>query len=135
MRISGGCHCGAIAYEADVEPGALSVCHCTDCQKLSGSAFRTSIPNLPGTFRIVRGTPKIYVKRTADSGAPRAQGFCGECGSPIYSAPLDSTNVVMIRTGTVEQRAHLRPRNQIWHRSAQPWIDALGDVPKIERQS
>ena len=42
MKITGGCHCGAITYEAEVDPGKVSVCHCTDCQTLTGSAFRVS---------------------------------------------------------------------------------------------
>ena len=44
MKIEGQCHCGAIAYEAEVEPGSMTVCHCNDCQIHSGSAFRANIP-------------------------------------------------------------------------------------------
>ena len=81
MKVTGGCHCGQITYEAEVDPATVRACHCTDCQKLTGTAFRTNISSLPGTFRLKTGTPKIYVK-TAESGNKRAHGFCAECGTP-----------------------------------------------------
>lgn len=85
MKVTGGCHCGHIKYEAEVDPATVRVCHCTDCQKLSGTAFRANIASLPGTFVLTSGTPKIYTK-TAESGNQRAHAFCPECGTPIYSA-------------------------------------------------
>ena len=44
MKIDGSCHCGRIRYEAEVDPAKVVICHCTDCQTLSGSAFRTVVP-------------------------------------------------------------------------------------------
>jgi len=44
MKIDGACHCGYITYVAEVDPDKAGICHCTDCQTLSGSAFRTSVP-------------------------------------------------------------------------------------------
>ena len=67
MKVTGGCHCGHITYEAEVDPGTVRVCHCTDCQKLTGTAFRATIASLPGTFRLTSGTPKSYIK-AAESG-------------------------------------------------------------------
>jgi hypothetical protein len=43
MHIDGACHCGKITYEAEVDPEAVGICHCTDCQTLSGTAFRTVV--------------------------------------------------------------------------------------------
>ncbi len=86
MRIDGGCHCGFIAYEGEADPDKAAVCHCTDCQKLSGSAFRTVVPVADKDFRMTGGAPTIYVK-TGDSGNKRQQAFCPKCGSPIFSAP------------------------------------------------
>ena len=79
MKIDGGCHCGAIAYQAEIDPEKIFVCHCTDCQTLSGAAFRTVAFTKEDTFKLLSGEPKVYVK-TADSGAERAQAFCAECG-------------------------------------------------------
>ena len=99
MRIDGACHCGFIAYEAEVDPDETSICHCIDCQTLSGSPFRVSVSAGPGSFRLLHGEPAIYVK-TADSGTRRAQAFCPKCGSPIYATAADASDAVCnIRVG------------------------------------
>lgn len=132
MKIDGSCHCGEITYEAEVDPDKVLVCHCTDCQTLSGSAFRTVVPAVEGTFKLLSGEPKTYIK-IAESGRKRAQVFCPNCGSPIYSGPTggDAT-FIGIRTGTVRQRDQLRPRKQYWCRSAQAWMADLNSLEKVE---
>lgn len=129
MRIDGSCHCGLIRYEAEIDPDKVVVCHCTDCQRLSGSAFRAVVPAPADTFKLLTGKPKIYVK-TAESGTERAQAFCPECGSPIYSAAVADTPAYWIRIGTTRQRAELPPKAQIWCRSALDWSMALGSVSR-----
>jgi hypothetical protein len=134
MRIDGSCHCGHIVYEAEVDPQKAMICHCTDCQTLSGSAFRTVVPTLPDTFKLLSGTLKIYVK-TGESGTKRPQAFCPECGTPIYSTVMgEGPKVHSIRVGTVHQRGDLVPRVQLWFRSAQHWLGELRSVPAIEKQ-
>ena len=85
MKVQGRCHCGEITYEAEVEPGTVNVCHCRDCQVLSGTAFRAGIPAPAERFRILTGQPREYIK-VADSGNRRLHTFCGTCGSPVYSS-------------------------------------------------
>lgn len=135
MEIDGQCHCGKIRYRAVIDPGNVVICHCTDCQSLSGSAFRTVAFTAPDSFEVLRGTIKTYVK-TADSGNPREQGFCPECGSAIYAtAPGNGPKVYGLRVGTIAQRAALAPTRQLWHRSALSWVDDIGDLPAVEGQS
>ena len=62
LRVDGSCHCGAIAFEAEIDPDQVRVCHCTDCQQLSGTSFRVVAPCPEEQFRMLRGTPRIYVK-------------------------------------------------------------------------
>src|SRR5579883_3497187 len=133
MRIEGGCHCGAIAFAAAVDPDNVRICHCTDCQTLTGSAYRANVPALAGTFVLRRGAPKIYVK-TAESGTRRAHAFCPECGTPIYSATLGEPASYSLRLGTLKERASLVPKRQIWCRSALPWAMDLHRIAKIDRQ-
>lgn len=134
MKIDGGCHCGEITYEANADPEKVFICHCTDCQALSASAFRTIIPVPEDDFRIISGEPKIYIK-TGDSGAKRTQAFCPECGSAIYSTSVDDgPKVLGVRLGTARQRAELTPKKQIWFRSALHWLPDLDSIPKVERQ-
>src|SRR5438034_11274106 len=55
MKVTGRCHCGQITFAAEVDASRVRVCHCSDCQALSGSAFRTNVPVLAGTFALRTG--------------------------------------------------------------------------------
>jgi len=131
MKVQGGCHCGEVRYEAEVNPSKVVICHCTDCQTLSGSAFRTVAQTERGTFRLISGTPKVYVKM-AESGNRREQTFCPNCGTPIYSAPAGGgIKAVGLRVGTIRQRDELVPSDQYWFRSSRNW---LANLPKIGKR-
>jgi len=129
MHIDGSCHCGAISFTAEIEPSRVSVCHCTDCQVLSGAPFRGTAVAPMEKFSL-KGQPKTYVK-VAQSGNRRAQVFCPECGTPIYSSAAENPTAVVIRLGCVRQRAVLKPVLQVWHRSALPWVSELGSIPAV----
>lgn len=135
MKVTGACHCGQIAYEAEVDPATVRICHCTDCQKLTGTVFRAGIPSLPGTFNLTNGTPKLYIK-TAESGSKRVHAFCPECGTPIYSTSAESNpSVYGLRVGGLDQRAQFAPPlRQIWCRSAIAWSMDISNVAQSERQ-
>ena len=132
MKIDGACHCGYISYVADVDPERVGICHCTDCQTLTGTAFRVSVPATKDAFSL-RGEPKIYVK-TAESGAKRAQAFCPECGTPIYSSAVTDPQIFNIRVGTARQRAELKPKSQGWYRSALDWVTDLNSIKQFPKQ-
>jgi len=136
MRIDGACHCGFITIEGEADPEQTQICHCTDCQTGTGSAFRISIP-VPGTSFRMTGQPSLYLKTTADSGRPRVQAFCPKCGSPIYSTtPGEGVQPsYTVRVGILRQGDQLPPRRQQWCRSARPWISELGALRKSEKQA
>jgi hypothetical protein len=132
MKVDGSCHCGAIHYEAEIDPDTASICHCTDCQALTGSAFRVTVSTPEEKFRLTAGAPKLYLK-TADSGARRLQAFCANCGSPIYATSADqpkdgSPRRFGLRVGTIRQRSAIRPRRQIWRGSALDWVPPMADL-------
>jgi len=134
MKVDGRCHCGALRYRAEVDPTKVVVCHCTDCQTLSGTAFRTVVPTLEGGFELLSGVLRIYVK-TGESGREREQSFCPVCGTPIYSGPVGpEPRVLALRLGAIKQRDLLVPAVQYWIRSAQGWLGGLADIPALERQ-
>jgi hypothetical protein len=136
MRIDGSCHCGFITIEGEADPDKTQICHCTDCQTGTGSAFRVSIP-VSGTTLKMTGQPSLYLKTTAESGRPRVQAFCPKCGSPIYSTtPGDGMQPsYTVRVGILRQRDQLIPRRQNWFRSARPWVTELTAVPRNQKQA
>src|SRR3569623_223459 len=126
MKVSGSCHCGAITFEADIDPARVRICHCTDCQQLSGTAFRVTAPCAEQDFHLLTGQPKTYIKM-ADSGRRRQQAFCDSCGSPLYATSDEppGQRSFGLRVGVLEQRKKLTPRRQFFLRSALPWLPTL----------
>src|SRR5499427_5554441 len=136
MKVDGACHCGYITIEAEADPEKTTICHCTDCQTGTGSAFRVSVPVAGNTFKM-SGQPTAYLKTTADSGHPRLQVFCPRCGSPIYSTtPGDGVQAsYMVRVGILHQSCDFVPRRQNWFRSALPWVSSLPTLHRNEKQA
>jgi len=134
MKIDGACYCGQIQYRAEVDPAEVEICHCTDCQTLSGSAFRIVVPAKAGSFELLSGTLRTFIK-TAESGNRRIQAFCGECGTSVYSTDAEGgPGVIGLRVGTIRQRNQLPPQKQYWTRSAHRWAMDLDRLDKVEKQ-
>lgn len=134
MKVEGQCHCGSIAYEAEVEPGTVGICHCLDCQQLTGSPFRANIPAKATGFRILKGQPRRYTK-TGASGAKRIHAFCEVCGSPVYSCAIENPQSYTLRVGALKQSNQLgEPARQIWTKRRLSWVTALEDVPEVAGQ-
>lgn len=132
MHVNGSCHCGKITYEAEVDPNAVSICHCTDCQTLSGTAFRTVVSAKREDLKVT-GEPRIYIK-TAESGNKRAQAFCPDCGTPLWATTPTDQQTFGLRVGAIRQRDQLVPKRQAWARSAQGWLSQLGSITRLEKQ-
>jgi len=129
MHIDGQCHCGLVTFKAEIDPQAVSICHCTDCQSLTGSPYRVTVICSGVRIRMTGKPPKIYAK-TGDNGRTRFQHFCAECGSPLFtSGEGDEADDWGIRWGSIRQRDHLKPMRQIWCRSAASWIGKVADLP------
>ena len=133
MKVQGSCHCGQVTYEAEIDPDSAHICNCTDCQMLTGSAFRVSVHAPKATFRLLTGQPKVYIK-TAESGNKRAQAFCPECGTPLYATTATNPQIYALRVGSIRQRAELKPKSQGWCRSAQSWVMDLSGMEQSAKQ-
>lgn len=133
MQVTGRCHCGQIHYSAEVDVANVLICHCTDCQLLTGSAFRVNAPAKFESFVVTCGVPSVYEK-VADSGSTRLHGFCGNCGTPLYSVALGKPAFVFLRVGAIDQRARLHPSKQIWCRSSANWLQDIANIPGSPEQ-
>mgnify|MGYP001041392405 CR=1 FL=1 len=130
MKIDGSCHCGSITFEAEVDPDKVRLCHCTDCQTLSGSAYRSVAPVNGESFRLLGGELTTYIK-IAEDGTPRQQTFCAQCGTPVYAGPIDGQSGMLgLRVGAITQRDQLPPRQQYYCASAQPCLLYTSPSPR-----
>jgi hypothetical protein len=125
LKVTGSCHCGRIRLEAEIDPARVRVCHCTDCQKLSGSAFRVTVPVAERDVSFSGDAPSTYLKRS-ESGNQRLHAFCSHCGTPLYATtPSGVDRKFGLRVGLLDQKAELAPLRQFWLRSKLPWLPAL----------
>jgi hypothetical protein len=133
VHVDGACHCGDIAFEGDVDPARVTICHCTDCQNLTGGAWRVTVPSTIEAFRLLRGEPRVYIK-VGTSGAAREHGFCPRCGTPMFSRAAVGAKTIGLRVGTLRQRASLPPVRKIWCRSALAWSEDITALPGTSRE-
>ena len=133
MKIEGACHCRDISYEAVVDPARVSICHCTDCQALTGSAYRVTVPTLIEDFKLRSGSPKIYVK-TATAEPSARKHFARAAGH--RSTPIRWTT--RRRTGCESAASNNGiswfRRCRIWCGSALGWTGRIEDIPKRQRE-
>jgi len=125
---SGGCLCGGVRFEISGTPGAAAICHCTDCRRVTGSAFNVSLPVPIADFRIAKGAPKAYTT-TADSGTELTRYFCPDCGSPLYTASPAHPETVYVKAGAIDEPGLVKPHHQSWMRSRVPWAEIPEGLP------
>ena len=133
MKVDGRCHFGRITYEAVAETTMAGICHCSDCQMLTGSVYRVTVQVASETFVLLSGQPKTYVK-TADSGNRRVHAFCPDCGTPVYAAAVENPPTYSLRLGCLAQRHQFRPVRQQWCKSALPWAMNLESIDRRDQQ-
>ena len=124
-RYTGGCLCGAVRYEFSQAPKQVTICHCNDCKKVTGSVFGLSMEIEAASFTILSGQLKKYTK-TADNGIRISRAFCSNCGSPVLTTEETYPDLVWIKAGSLDEPELVKPTKQIWTKRAVPWakIDA-----------
>jgi hypothetical protein len=121
LPLEGTCMCGALRYEVSAPPLMIYNCHCTNCQKIGGSACNTSVIVTEASLRFIAGEP-ARVEWVSDRGTTRYGLFCGACGSRIVNGGQPSTGVFSLRAGTLDDTSWVQPVGDTFTRSAQPWV-------------
>lgn len=128
--LTGGCLCGKVRYRADVEPATTAICHCTNCQRQSGSAFSVNVM-LPEASLEIEGTLSTFIDK-GDSGNTVDRKFCPACGSPIFSDPAAMPGIIGLKAGTLDDHSAIKPGLQVYRDSGQEWCELAGinEFPK-----
>ncbi len=131
----GGCSCGAIRYRVDGAPITVYCCHCTDCQRLYGTAFGWTMVLRRAQLVLEQGAPDPYDFTFAD-GRRRRGTLCVRCATRLWGEPADPARaaVLSLRPGTLDDPRDAEPALHIWVRSRQPWVTLPADVPAFETQ-
>jgi hypothetical protein len=118
LPLRGSCGCGAVRFEVIAPLESAKYCHCTRCQRRTGTAASVSARPRPGTFRIVSGEERLRAWRPA-GGAEK--WFCGDCGSALFSRAPQDPDRVGIRLGAFDDDPGIRPSLRQFVAYAAPW--------------
>lgn len=124
----GGCLCGAVRYRVKGEPVRSSACHCTYCQRRTGSAFGVGAYFRENDVEIMRGDLKTYEYRSDESGRWLRTQFCTGCGTTVTWTAEALPGLRAIAGGSFDDPKWLRPARFVWMRSAHPWVVAPSGI-------
>ena len=133
LPLTGRCQCGALRYSVSDAPLMIYACHCTNCQKQTGSAFVLSATILESSLAFTQGEPARFTW-VSDAGSERYGMFCRDCGGRIANGATESIGVYSLRAGTLDDTSWVRPAGHIWMRSAQPWFRPAPEDVVCDRQ-
>jgi hypothetical protein len=126
LPLKGGCVCGAVRYEIVQEPLRVYACHCTDCQRFTGSAFAIGVVVPLEAFHVTGSATRLVPNGVTESGRRKSLSACPGCGIRLFGEPREDRRTnSMVRAvlgGTLDDTSWLRPTIHVWTRSAQPWV-------------
>jgi len=137
MALTGGCRCGGVRYRIEVAAMPRTyACHCTICQRASGSSFAHQMPVREAALH-VEGEP-VEVTIVGLSGARSIQRYCPTCYTRLYNTNEARPGLAIVRAGTIDGSEHLAPAMHIFTSTKQAWIalpegvEAYPDAAPIE---
>jgi hypothetical protein len=116
--LTGGCLCGGVRFEVDQPPISASYCHCTRCQRRTGTAASVQARIVPGSLRIVSGKELVRAFEPED-GFPKE--FCSACGSALWSRNPDNPDALGVRMGAFDEDPGVRPSYRQYVAYAAQW--------------
>jgi hypothetical protein len=118
MALTGGCLCGGVRFELTADPVEASYCHCTRCQRRTGTGSSAQARIEPGTLRILAGEQLVKSYRPPDG---FAKDFCSECGSALWSRDPASGEISGVRLGSFDGDPGIRPSRRQFVAYAAVW--------------
>jgi len=130
--LTGGCGCGAVRFEISEPLVAAAYCHCTRCQRRTGTAVQASAKVVPGSFYLTAGEEHM---RAWSPGGGLDKVFCGECGSALLARDPDSGEVTVVRLGAIDGDPGVRPAARQFVAYAAPWEPIPDDgLPRFDER-
>jgi hypothetical protein len=125
--VTGSCLCGAVQYSCTGNDRGAVLCHCSNCQKCSGSAFAYNYRFLRAKLTFTKGEDMVkeYVDKATKTGNTLFRHFCKECGSPIYLRNSAFEGLVVLHTGPMDSTPNGTPSVELFEENREEWLSAL----------
>ena len=118
LPLTGGCLCGAVRFEVSEPLVSASYCHCTRCQRRTGTAASPQAKIAPGSLTVLSGEELI---RAWSPPSGWAKLYCSGCGSALWSRDPDDNEVKSVRLGVFDSDPGIRPEYRQFVAYAAPW--------------
>ena len=118
LPLTGGCLCGGVRFEVTEPPQFASYCHCTRCQRRTGTAASAQARIVPGSLRIVQGADLV---RSYHPPGGAWKEFCSVCGAALWSRAPDDPDPRSVRLGAFDADPGVRPAYRQFVAYAAPW--------------
>lgn len=132
INVKGRCRCARVTFVLCEEPIAFYLCHCTDCQAESGSAFGQSMAVRNGAIDGVEGPVAEHEVEGRDGRRIRIS-HCANCLTHLWGATEGLPQILGLNSGSLDATSGLRPHGNMWVRSKRDWV-ALAPGPVYEEQ-
>jgi hypothetical protein len=132
ITVPGRCRCGRVRFVLREEPISFYLCHCTDCQAESGSAFGQSMHVRREAISEVEGEVREHAIEGPE-GARAIMTHCPNCLTTLWAGRADVPQVLGLNSGSLENTADLQPYGNMWTRSARSWVK-FAEGPQFEQQ-
>lgn len=126
------CHCGALVVRCAGEPRKISLCHCQDCQRRTGSLFSVAAFYDRAAVIVESGTAKVF-RRGSASGFEVSFHFCPDCGTSLWWEPDRMPGLIGLAVGAFADPAFPKPEQAVWGQHRHCWLHLPGDVPEFEQ--
>ena len=134
LPLRGGCLCGGVRFEVTEPLVSAGYCHCTRCQRRTGTAASAQARVAPGSLAITQGEELVRAYEPEDG---FAKLFCSTCGSSLFSRSPDDLSVMSVRLGAFDGDPGIRPQWRTFVVYAAPWEpipdDGLARFPEQRR--
>ena len=118
LPLTGGCLCGGVRFEISEPLVSSGYCHCTRCQRRTGTAASASARVVPGSLRLVSGEELL---RSWDPPDGYSKVFCSACGSALWSQSPDDPEIRSVRLGAFDGDPGIRPSDHAFVSYAAVW--------------
>ncbi len=131
VTLTGGCLCSGVRFELSEAPLSAGYCHCTRCQRRTGTASSAQARVDPRAFRLLRGAEKVKAWRPPQGGFEKS--FCGECGAHLFSRNPEDPSQMSIRMGAFDSDPGIRPGSRAYVAYAAAWEEIPEDgLPRFD---
>jgi hypothetical protein len=130
LPLTGGCGCGLVRFEIDTALVAAGYCHCTRCQRRTGTGMQASARLAPNSLKVISGGEQL---RGWNAGSGLEKVFCASCGSAVFARELDAGEIRIVRLGAIDGDPGVRPQAHQFVAYAAPWEQLPDDgLPRFD---